>query len=285
MPAQTDIKKSNVALIVHSCDRYEFLYKGFEHFFNAHWDFNIQCNYYFATEEKEVKINGFSNIRSGKGEWADRLRYLLENEITEDYILYFQEDMWLNRKVNAGFFNQLFQIATSNNWKQVKLHSSNVYTTNPGSQFIEGFNIATVENSNSDFLMSHQVTLWERQYLIEQLHKGEHPWRNERKGTRRLKKLDPQIFHIDYFAENGNQEINKNNHPILRSGYNTISLNGILTPDIEGYIRKLEEGNSEEKEYAAKLRYNYENHLTHDGKEKPRKVDFFKRLKNLVTGK
>ena len=285
MPDPTTDTKSRVALLVHSCDRYEFLFKGFEYFFNDHWDFNIDCNHYFATEEKEVSIKGFKNIRSGKGEWADRLRYLLDNEIPEDYILYFQEDMWLNKKVNANFFNQLFESAVNNKWKHVKLHSSSVYTTEQGNQFIDGFNIATVDNPNSDFLMSHQVTLWEKQYLIDQLHKGEHPWRNERKGTKRLRKLNPEIFHIDYFAENGNQEINKNNNPLFRSAYNTISLNGVLTPDVEYYIQKLEAGNSEQKEYASKLRYNYQNHLTHDGKEKPRKVDFFKRMKNMLTNK
>ena len=274
----------DIALIVHSCDRYEFLYKGFEFFFSKYWDFSINCNYYFATEEKMVSIEGFENIRSGKGEWADRLSTLLREKISEKYILYFQEDMWINKKVNADFFNTLFELTKKNNWRLVKLHSSEVYTTNPTTNFIEGFNISKINNNRSDFLMSHQVSLWNKNFLLEQLHKKEHPWRNERKGTKRLKKLNPEIFQVDYFAENGNKEININNNPVLRSEYQTISVNGILNHNIKSYIEALSDSDPVSKDYAAQLEYNYLNRLTHDGKPKPKKVDIFKRIKNWVKG-
>ena len=87
---ETEQKK--VALLVHSCDRYEFLYKGFDYFFLNHWDFSIPCNYYFATEIIDANIHGFEIIKSGKGEWSDRLIKILRDAIKEDYILYFQMD-------------------------------------------------------------------------------------------------------------------------------------------------------------------------------------------------
>jgi hypothetical protein len=278
--------KNSIALIVHSCDRYELLYKGFEYFFSKYWNLDIKCNCYFITEEKKCTVNNFTQVFSGKGEWADRLAHVLQNEIEEPYILYFQEDMWLCDKVNATFFNELFDKVISNNWKQIKLHSSDVYKTIPTESFIEGFNIAKVDNEKSDFLMSHQVTLWEKKFLLKQLVKKEHPWRNERKGTKRLKKLNPSIFQIDYFSENGNAAININDNPILRSGYYTISGNGILNTNIEIYLAELkEENDSLLKEYALKLENNYKNNLTHDGKPKPKKVDIFKRTKNWLLKK
>ncbi len=272
---------NKVALLVHSCDRYEFLYKGFEYFFLCHWNFSIPCNYYFATEEKKATINGFENIRSGKGQWSDRLAVLL-NKIPEDYILYFQEDMWLNKDVNEFFFEKLFDLAITNKWKQVKLNSSKVYKTSPTSIFVEGFNIAIVDNEKSEYLMSHQITLWDKQYLLKQLSKGEHPWRNERKGTKRLKKINPIIFHADYFIENGMPENNMNNRPVKRSGYWTISENGMLNSRVLPYITVLSSGNKNEKEYAEKLLLHYENKLTHDGKPKPRKEDIIKKIKNWI---
>ncbi|MDQ3845508.1 MAG: hypothetical protein M3342_16090 [Bacteroidota bacterium] len=276
---------NNVALLVHSCDRYELLYKGFAFFFRKYWDFDINCSYYFATEEKNVVIKGFENIRSGKGEWADRLVFLLKEKIREDYVLYFQEDMWLNKKVNARFFNQLFELTIRNNWQQVKLHSSEVYKTIPTNIFIEGFNITMIDNYNSGFLMSHQVTLWNKDFLLKQLHKKEHPWRNERKGTKRLKKLNPEIYHVDYFSENGKAEINKNNNPILRSEYRTISNNAVLNGNVEPFIEQLLKGDKEDQEYSTTLEHNYKNKLTHDGKIRPLKTDLFKRTKNWLKGK
>jgi hypothetical protein len=278
------LENRNIALIVHSCDRYELLYKGFDFFFSKYWDFGIECNYYFATEEKTATINGFENVRSGKGEWADRLAFLLKEKISEKYVLYFQEDMWLNKEVNARFFNQLFELTLKNNWQQVKLHSSEVYNTIATDYFIEGFQLSKIDNKTSDFLMSHQVTLWNKDFLLKQLYKKEHPWRNERNGTKRLKKLNPEIFHIDYFAENGKKEINKNVNPILRSEYQTVSINAALNSNIEAYIKELMNGNIEHQNYALKLEENYRNNLTHDGKPQPRKVGIFKRAKNWLRG-
>jgi len=278
------LSNNKVALLVHSCDRYEFLYKGFEFFFSRHWPFDIPCNYYFATEEKSVTVKGFTNIQSGKGEWTDRLVILL-NKIPEDYVLYFQEDMWLNKDVNPDFFKQLFQLSIQHQWKQVKLHSSEVYKTTPTNYFIEGFNIATVDVESSDYLMSHQVTLWNKAFLLQQLPKGEHPWRNERKGTKRLKALRPEIYHADYFAENGKPPINTNNHPVERSEYKTISVNGTLNSEVLPYIGELKNAGEPEQRYSEQLLYHYENNLTHDGKPKPRKEDIFKKIKNRIRNR
>lgn len=277
--------KSNVALIVHACDGYEFLYEGFDHFFSKHWDFKISCKYYFATEEKDVKVNGFENIKSGNGAWADRLAFLLKNKIEENYILYFQEDMWLSKPVNRNFFEKLFDLTIENDWNHVKLHSSDVYKTKPTDIFIDGFNIAEIDNQKSDFLMSHQVTLWRKDYLLAQLYKNEHPWRNERRGTKRLKKLKPKIFQIDYFAENGCAAINENQETKNRSEYHAVSFNSTLNFNVVEYIKLLSKGKTEHKKYAAELQNHYDNNLTHSGKPKPKKEDIFKKFKNWFVKK
>jgi hypothetical protein len=279
---KTDTQLTDLAVLVHTCDRYEFLYEGFTFFFNKYWDRNnLPCAYYFATEELKIDLQGFTNIRSGKGEWADRLRYLLENVITEKYVIYMQEDMWLNKPTKATFFEQLFQFIQKNNWQQVKLGSSAVYKTVPTSFEIEGFNIAMLDNQASGYLMSHQITVWDREFLIRQLYKGEHPWRNERRGTKRLKKMDPQIFHADYFAENGEPPINTNKPGIVRSEYHTVSANSMLQANVLPYIDELRKEGPQQQAYANRLTEHYEKQLTHDGKPKPRKEDVFKKIKRL----
>jgi hypothetical protein len=268
----------NIALLVHTCDRYEFLYPGFDIFFSRNWDFKIPCSYYFATEVKDATISGFKNIKSGQGEWADRLTTLL-NSLEEEYILYLQEDMWLSKPVNSDFFKQLFDYAKQHDCKQIKLHSASVYKTLVTDQFMEGFNIATIDNKASDFLMSHQVTLWKKDFLLAQLYKKEHPWRNERKGTRRLKKLNPLIHHVDYFAENGASEINQNKKPVKRSEYFAVSFNSTLNDNVLCFIDELKSGNAAEKKYGKDLQHHYDHELTHDGKSRPKKTDLFKKFK------
>ena len=273
--------KPTVALLVHSCDRYRFLYHGFEYFFNKYWPKEINCKYYFATEKINVEIKGFENIRSGQGEWSDRLRTLLQ-KIEEPYILYFQEDMWLSKPVDARFFEQLFFLCQQQQWQQVKLHSSEVYKTIPTDLFISGLKISKLDNEASDFLMSHQVTLWYRQFLLHQMAKSEHPWRNERRATKRLRKINPDIYHIDYFAENGKDAINPNRPDSNRSEYFTVSINSTLNSFTLPYIAALKAGSTADNDYADQLENHYQNGLTHDGLPRPRKEDIFQKIKRRL---
>ncbi|MBB6274006.1 hypothetical protein HDF26_004479 [Pedobacter cryoconitis] len=277
------MKKNNIALIVHACDRYELLFKGFEYFFSKNWDFDIPVNYYFATEEVSAGLANFKNIKSGKGEWSNRLSTLFD-QIEEDYILYFQEDMWLNKPVDKEVFTELFKQTLANQWNLVKLNSSEVFKTNSTPLFIKGFNVSVLDNKESNFLMSHQVSLWNKAFFKQQLKPNEHPWRNERKGTKRLKELNPEIFHLDYFAENGNPAINKNTPDIVRSEYQSISMNATLNHNAAPFLEELKSA-PHLAAYTEKLIYNFENGITHDGKPKPLKKDLFKKIKDWVKGK
>jgi hypothetical protein len=272
--------KNQVALIVHTCDRYELLYKGFEYFFRKYWNMDIPFTYYFATEEISVNIDGFKNIKSGKGEWTDRLRNLLD-QIEEEYVIYFQEDMWLSKAVDKDFMVELSALAIQQKWMQVKLNSADVFKTTPGPHYIQNFNVAKLINEESKFLMSHQVTLWNKSFLKAQLKPNEHPWRNERRGTKRLRKLNPEIYHVDYFAETGHPEINQNKVGIRRSEYYSISSNACLNDFTPPYLEALAEA-PELTEYASLLQDHYNREITHDGLPKPLKKDVFKRVKDWL---
>jgi hypothetical protein len=273
-----------VALLVHSCDRYEILYKGFYYFFSQYWNERIPCKCYLSTETTDASIPGFENIKSGKGEWADRFSFLLREKIKEDYILFFQEDMWLTKKVNSTFFKELFKMAAEKKWKMVKLHSSDIYKTIPIPDYIEGFNVTKVDIAKSSFLFSHQVTLFEKKFLLSQLFKNEQPWQNEQNASERLKILAPEIIHIDYFAQNGNAPINKNINPIGRSEYQGVSYNSTLHHNVRPFIDELMKGNKEQKQYARKLRHHYLFNLTHDGKARPIKEKMFMNFKIWAKG-
>lgn len=276
------MSEKSIVLLVHACDRYRFLYRGFERFFNLYWDKSADVELYFATEVESVQINGFVNLKSGKGEWSDRLRKLLSEDISSDYVLYMQEDMWLSSQVDGKFINGLAQFVRDFKPNLVKLNSAENYTTTPTENFISALRIAELVNDKSQFLMSHQPALWNRKFLIEQLGKGEHPWRNERRGTKRLRKLNPLIFHSDCFLENGHRPVNSNKPGAIHCTYYSVSVNGILNDRVLNFIPYLENlDNAEDKTYAAELRRHYENALTHDGLAKPRKQDVFNRIKRF----
>jgi len=272
-----------IALVVHSCDRYQLLYKGFEYFFAKYWPLDKEAySYYFLTEKADFNSNIFTNIKTGPGEWSDRLKNGLE-QIPEKYVVYLQEDMWFTKPIQKDFLKKIAQFAIDNSVKLVKLNSSEVYKTAPSGTHINGLSVSILDNAASDFLMSHQVSLWDKAFLTEQLRQNEHPWRNERKGTKRLRKLNPLIHHVDLLSENNKPPINQNADDSLQSRYFTVSVNAMLNSHIRHFIEELKSDKLPAyTEYINKLQHNYDHKITHDGKKKPRKESTFKKLKNSV---
>ncbi|MEZ4804979.1 MAG: hypothetical protein R2852_05720 [Bacteroidia bacterium] len=268
---------SEIALLVHTCDRYKFLYKGFNIFFNKYWDFKIPTTNYFATEKEQIKLNSFITIHSGVGEWSDRLICLL-SKIKEDYIIYMQEDMWLSKRVSSEFFTELFEYVREHDVDCIKLHSSEVYSTTETGTYIGGMALSIVDPEKSNFLMSHQISLWKKSFLSEQLKSNEHPWRNERRGSKRLKRTKPLMYQIDCFSENGKGAINKNLSDSLRSEYFTVSVNASLDFRVFIFIQMLRTSYLE-REYCQDLIEHFEKGLTHDCAAPQKKIDFIKRSK------
>lgn len=270
------MQTGNIAILVYACDRYALLYKGFDHFFNKNWDNTLPIKKYFATETLEMDLAGYTGLKSGHGQWTDRLKIVLD-QIQEDYIIFIQEDMWFNKKVPEGVLDQIISYTQENKLKLVKLHSSAVYKTADLEVNFNGFALTEVLKEESNFLMSHQVSIWDKAFLYAQLKTNEHPWRNERKGSKRLKKSNEKIYLIDLISVNGGVPNSANTTEIEQGEYWTISENACINSRASVFIPELLESYPD---YGAKLEHHMENNLTHDGKEKPRKVDFFKKMKN-----
>jgi len=279
-----DITKKSVAVVVHSCDRYRLLYEGFEYFFSKYWPLLPEiCNYYFLTEELDYTSALFINIKTGKGEWSNRLKNGLE-QIPEPYVIYLQEDMWFKKAVDADSLEGIIIETLKNKLQLVKLSSSEVYKTHPGDKLIHGYVLAPLNNAESDFLMSHQASLWNKAFLLQQLLFNEHPWRNERKGTKRLRKLNPLIYQIDLLSENNKAPNNLNlNHPDP-GGYMTVSVNAVFNEQILHFLDEFKQDNAAYyTEYRKTLLHNYTHQLTHDGKKKPRKVSSLKKWMKSIS--
>jgi hypothetical protein len=275
LPMKTD--KNQIALVVHACDRYRILFQAFEHFFKKNWPLMDSVNSYFLTEEMDYRSDRFTNIKTGRAQWSDRLRTGLQ-QLSEPFVIYLQEDVWLNKPVNEKILREIFTFAVTENPLLVKLHSSEVYQTDPTGKIFGGLLLSKLDNDGSKYLMSHQTSIWNREFLISQLLKNEHPWRNERKGTRRLKKLDQPLYQIDLLAENGKPAINQNISNEFRSEYQTVSLNAMLNKNAFPFIEELMASDEEDlKTYGGRLNHNYLNQLTHDGLPKPKKPNLIKK--------
>jgi hypothetical protein len=260
MPIQFD----QLALVVHACDRYQFLFQGFHYFFQKYWGKNLPFPCYFLTEELDIQLPGFKVLKTGKGEWSQRLKKGLE-QISQSTILFLQEDFWFYQQVNIETIKFFFDYHHEQQLSILKLHRCLDYKILELTAVVAGHSAAKLDQKKSSYLMGHQVSLWNKSKFLQQLNFNEHPWRNERDGTKRIRADHSyKIELIEYF--------NNNQHPLIipslnqeYSAYFTISDRACLNHYAQFFIDELEKDNNM-KDYLEQMKKHLSGKLTHDGK-------------------
>jgi hypothetical protein len=159
-------------------------------------------------EELEVSYKNFTQIKTGKGEWSDRLMIGL-NEIKEDYVFYLQEDYWPYRQIPTDMFKNMYKQFRKLNMHQVKI--GNMINTSSKKRWRMWFNDILYEDGiafrklarSSGGAMSHRPAIWKKNFLLSRLKPNEGPSENEERGVIELRrqmrrKNNLRIYGIQY---------------------------------------------------------------------------------------
>ena len=263
MKTMPPLSRDSLAVVVHGCDRYSQLYPGFEHLFKKYWPVDFPIRYYIITEEISYESDLFTTIKSGNGEWADRLRKGLE-QIPEAHIIYFQEDFWLRAKIEVGFLEQLLRIENliGEKIELVKLHDG-PYAFDAHIDDLDGNEIYRLDKSNSDYLLSHAVSLWDKSFLLSFLGQGESPWENELLGSERLRKSKANVLCVKGLGQY----------------YHTVSSKGRFNAKVEEFFDEFDEDDS----YLSEIRERWAQNREHgEGSVKNKSPIRFVSLRNRV---
>ena len=168
----------NCSLLVHTFNRYEKYWDGYLKGFSENFLTNMPC--YFGTDTKNHTSHDFHDMKviySGVGEWSDRLTALL-TQIKTKYVLYMQEDQWPTS--HPPDIERIMQIMRLRGLWRLQL--------GPVVQFysLYGDKIPLFFHQKSKYLVSHQPSIWRKDFLLSCLHRNEDPWKNEYEGTKRL---------------------------------------------------------------------------------------------------
>ncbi len=192
---------SKWAVVIHAWDPYEWAWtpclKCFEKFF----DFAACSNAYFITSGTTFAHDKFKVIPSPGALWTDRLRSALQG-IPEEYIMYFQEDMWPHRKVFSGDWSIIFNCFLEMKMNVLRLEANGpLYTMAPLGIEAAGVPLFRLNDWTSDYLLSCQPSFWRKQFLMDNLIQSEEAWDFELEGTKRLRGKDNRIFFypMDWF--------------------------------------------------------------------------------------
>lgn len=172
-------------VVVHTCDKYEFLWEGWNHYFKKYWKSDIPV--YFMNEEKDVDFA--PQIKTGKGEWSDRLIKGLKS-VPDEHIIYMQEDFWLQDTIDIETIIELFLQKDMN---CLRIHESLLNTRYYSVEPTDVDNLYKFTN-DSNYLVSHQFSIWNKEFFLSCLKPNESPWVNEKAGTKRIQGVDNKIY-------------------------------------------------------------------------------------------
>lgn len=181
------LKKPEYPLILHTCDKYEQFWNHWYFFF---WKYVSGVGkVYFVTEEKEpVFSDEVTVIKTGVGPWGKRLITALE-QIAEPYVYYMQEDFWAAQPFcPSEYVPMFFQYGMDALRISVK---SPLYSLDHVTSTLYKF------KQNSDYLMTHQFSLWKREYFRKWIRPEEEPWGNEMEQSPKIAKTQHAIYLLD----------------------------------------------------------------------------------------
>ena len=149
-------------------------------------------------ESRKVSFAGVEQCPTGTGDWASRLLRGL-NALDVRNVFYMQEDFWPIRRIPRKEFGDLYRCFVGNRMDALrvapvsKLYRLQVVESQEGHRRLYRF------ARDSNYLVSHQASMWRKEFFVSCLRQGESPWENERRGTDRLKarKTEPRIYLAD----------------------------------------------------------------------------------------
>jgi len=167
----------DLALLVHACDKYSFVFKRFLKAFDI-FNLNIPC--YFSTESTNIKSKKFENINTNENVWSLRLNQSLL-KIKEKNVVILQEDFIVN-SFNENLFCDLYKFHND--------YGSDI--TKTGSFKTFSLLKTSVENMYAQkygyYLMSHQpIAIFNKEFLISTLNEKQNASEHEMYWSEKIK--------------------------------------------------------------------------------------------------
>jgi hypothetical protein len=175
---------SSVAVVVSSCDSFFDAWRPFVFFFRKYWP---DCPFpvFLIVNRLRVRSAIVQPIAVGPDrEWASNMITALAS-IPEPYILYFQEDYFLNGHVNSEQLAEDFAYAVQHDVASFCFHARGQLE----STFKPLNDRFGVVPRDSDGRTRLQVTLWKKAVLRATLRPGESAWNMEARASERTRDL------------------------------------------------------------------------------------------------
>ena len=181
MPELKDFA-SKVAIVVSSCDAFFDAWRPFVFFFRKHWS---DCPFpiFLIVNRLRVRSDIVQPIAVGPDRnWAANMDVALK-QIPQPYILYFQEDYFLNGPVQRERLAADFSYAFAHDAASFCFYGRSRLEDN----FVPLNEHYGIVPRDSDGRTRLQVTLWKKEVLQSALRPGESAWNMEARASERTR--------------------------------------------------------------------------------------------------
>ena len=176
-------------IVVFTCDSYSWLIQIFLHFYKKMWPDNpYQTD--FVTETKEIA--GQTPFYTGKIPWADGAIKYFES-CSEETFLLFLEDYIITKSINTNLIKKAEKLCAGD------IGCVRLSPYDSWSQFLFDANIEGFKEYplNQAYSVSLQTAIWQKEFLLEFLRKGENMWRVEYAGSKRIHTSKKRVIWVD----------------------------------------------------------------------------------------
>lgn len=186
----------NLTILVGSCDRYSFLW---DFFFRIYYEKFIDIDVQIKLISETIKYDNpnIETILCGNVSYTKCIETALNN-IETGYVMWLQEDYIFTDIITSTELNKYMVYIESNKLDRFGLHeNSKYYTTKklPNGYF--------KMLNTSDYLISMQVSIWDKMFLKSLIVADESPWSFELNGSNRIKNTNTNIQFVEkkWFAD------------------------------------------------------------------------------------
>jgi hypothetical protein len=165
----------DVSLLVSSFDKYAVCWQPFGYGLQKYWP-NHPQNLYFITNHLLPPMGVAIQVGEDRG-WANNLLFALE-QIPTPFILYAQEDYWINQPVDEQNLTDYLALLENNQADYIRLYP----VPGPDADSPLDYRLGTLAE-RAAYRTSLQMALWRKDVLKALLISTESPWEFEDKGS------------------------------------------------------------------------------------------------------
>jgi len=176
-------------IIVFSCDRYSWLIPIFSHFYERSWPDNPYKTE-FVTETE--RIDGMPIFCTGKIPWTERAIKYLESFEEETFLLLL-EDYIIGETIDTNRIKMAENLCKGN-IGCVRLNPHDRFSRFLVDSDIDGFKEYPLDKPYS---VSLQPAIWQKEFFLEFLQRGENIWQVETEGSKRIHTSKKKVIWSD----------------------------------------------------------------------------------------